>query len=72
MVKADGTDRVVLSQVIFIGSIVSMPCNDIEGAVFVFDSKEFSLEFIDNRPFLDLILVPGHWGLKVSRVCQAI
>lgn len=69
MIKGDRSDSIVLSEIILVRCIVSMPGNNIEWRMIIIYLEEFSLEFVYNGPFFLNIFIPSYRYLKVTRVC---
>ncbi len=72
MIKGDWADSIILSQVIFVRSIVSMPSDNVKWRVVVLYLKEFPLEFVNYSPFFHYIFIPCNWDLKVSWISHAV
>lgn len=50
MVEGDGPHSVEVVQIVFVGVIISMPCDYIKGAVVLFVDKCFALEACKKAP----------------------
>jgi hypothetical protein len=72
MIIADRTNRVKLSQVILIGSKVSMPSNHVEGGMVLLVLEEFTGELADYLPLFAAIFVPCNWCLEMHWISQAV
>lgn len=72
MVVTNGPNCVVLSQIVLVRCVISMPSYHIKWGVVYFVLKEFSRKFVNNLPFVTAVFVPGLWSLEVARVCQTV
>lgn len=75
VVEGDAADDIEAAEVVLVGIVEPMPCNDVERCVVLAGTEEVTIEFGDQRPFVSflMILVVARDGrLEVSRIGQAI
>ena len=72
VVKGDRSDRRVMSQVVLIGCVVSVPGNDVQGRVIDFRAMEFSAPFHSDTASFVAILEPCGRSFEVTRIGQAV
>ena len=72
MIVGDSIDWAKICEVVFVGSIIAVPGNHIEGRELLSCCEEVATEF-GSHFVADLSVLKGcNWGLKVARIGQPI
>ena len=72
MVIGDSIDRAEICQVIFVGSIIAVPGNHIEGRKLLLSFKKLAIKLNNHSVAVFSVLESSNRALKVSRIRQAI
>lgn len=72
MVEGHSIHGAELAEVIFVGGVVAMPGNNIEGGEGLGRGEELPLILLYYSVAAAAVLKPGHWALEVPRIGQAI
>lgn len=73
MIIRDRVDGVEEGEVVLVGSIVSVPCNDIEGSVVLLGRKERASVLVDNDVRLLLLVRKGcDGGLEIAAIGKTV
>jgi hypothetical protein len=72
MVERDRANRVKSTQVVFIGSVIAMPGDDVERRVVDLARPQIAAEFRDLLHGSLTVLKPGDGGLEIARVRKAV
>jgi hypothetical protein len=73
VVVGDRVDGVKVGEVVLKRGIVSVPCNNIEGCMFLLGSKETAAVLVDNAEGSDILVSKGSdGGLEVTAVGKTV
>lgn len=73
VVVRDRVDSVEEGEVVLVGSIVSVPCNDVKGSVILLGGKERASVLVDNNERLLLLVGKGgDGGLEIAAVGKTV
>lgn len=73
VVVGDRVDGVKVGEVVLEGSIVSVPCDNIEGCVLLLGGKETTAVLVDNTEGSDILVNEGgDGGLEVTAVGKTV
>ena len=61
-----------LAEVILVGRVVAVPRHYIERREGLGSREELALILLHDQVVTAFVLIPGHWRLKVARICQPI
>ena len=67
--SADGAEQ---GQVVFVGRVVAVPGDDVEGRELLLRAEQPVVELAENREGAAAVLEAGDRGEEVPRVCQAV
>lgn len=73
VIIGDRVDGVEEGEVVLVGSIISMPCNDVKGSVVLLGGKERASVLVDNNERLLLLVRKGGDGsLEIAAVGKTV
>lgn len=73
MIVGDRVDGVEEGEVVLVGSIVSVPCNDVKGSVVLLGGKERASVLVDNNERLLLLVRKcGDGGLEIAAIGKTV